>query len=116
MKQVYAWGIDPRPVISMDIPKELSEAIARNRKAKDFFETLAPSYQKHFIGWIVTAKREETKARRLKQSLALLARREKLGLKLSNRQAQADGQSPKQGTRPLTLTLTRKGTRARATG
>jgi uncharacterized protein YdeI (YjbR/CyaY-like superfamily) len=68
-------------VINLDIPSELSEALARNRRAKDYFEKLAPTYQKHFIGWIVTARREQTKARRLRASMALLARGEKLGLK-----------------------------------
>jgi uncharacterized protein YdeI (YjbR/CyaY-like superfamily) len=76
-----SWGRDRRPVISMHIPQELSKAFARNRKAKDFFEGLAPTYRKHFIGWIVTAKRPETRAKRLKESLALLASGEKLGLK-----------------------------------
>jgi len=80
-KRSASWKMDPRPVINMEIPQELSEALARNRKAKDFFEKLAPTYRKHFIGWIVTAKRPETKARRLKECLALLARGEKLGLK-----------------------------------
>ena len=75
------WERNPRPVIDLGIPQELSEAFARNRKAKDFFEKLAPTYRKHFIGWIVTAKRSGTRAKRVKESLALLARGEKLGLK-----------------------------------
>jgi uncharacterized protein YdeI (YjbR/CyaY-like superfamily) len=75
------WEKDPRPVISMELPQELSEALAGNRKARDFLEGLAPTYRKHFIGWIVAAKRPETRARRLKESLALLARGERLGLK-----------------------------------
>ena len=75
------WQKDPRPVISMAIPKELSEALARNEKAKVFFERLAPAYQKHFIGWIATAKRPETRAKRVRESLALLGRGKRLGLK-----------------------------------
>jgi len=80
-KKSGRWEMDPRPVIKLDIPPELSEALARNRKAKDFFEKLAPTYRKRFMGWIVAAKREVTKAKRLKESLALLARGKKLGLK-----------------------------------
>lgn len=80
-KRSGSWEIDSRPLIRRDIPQELSEALARNRKAKDFFEKLAPTYRRHFIGWIVTAKRPETRARRLNESLALLGRGEKLGLK-----------------------------------
>ena len=80
-KRSGSWWRDPRPMISMDLPPELSEALARNRKAKAFFEGLAPTYRKHFVAWIVTAKRPETRARRLRESLALLARGERLPLK-----------------------------------
>ncbi len=73
--------IDLRPSINMEMPQELSEALARNTNAKDFFAELAPTYQKQFIGWIVTAKRPRTKAKRIKESLALLAKGEKLGMK-----------------------------------
>jgi len=75
------WYKDPRPVIDPGVPRELSVALAKNRKARDFFEKLAPTYRKHFIGWIVAAKRPETKAKRLKESLALLGKGRKLGLK-----------------------------------
>jgi uncharacterized protein YdeI (YjbR/CyaY-like superfamily) len=75
------WGRDSGLIIPSTIPEELSIALSRNKKASDFFEKLAPTYRKHFIGWIMTAKRPSTKASRLKESLALLARGEKLGLK-----------------------------------
>ena len=75
------WKLDPRPMITTEVPKELAGALAQNRKAKEFFEGLAPTYRKQFIGWIITAKTSATRAKRLDQSLALLARGEKLGLK-----------------------------------
>jgi len=80
-KKLRSWETDPRPVIKPDIPRELSAALARNEKAKAFFGKLAPTYRKQFIGWLVTAKRPETRAKRLKKSLALFASGEKLGLK-----------------------------------
>jgi len=79
-KKSGRWRIDPRPALSLEIPQELSEALAQNGGAKEFFEKLAPPYRKQFIGWLVTAKRPETRAKRLKQSLTLLAKGEKLGL------------------------------------
>ena len=79
-KSSGSWELDPRPIIT-GVPRDLSGALARNRKAKDCFEQLAPTYQKQFIGWIVTAKRPETRAKRLKESLALLTKGKKLGLK-----------------------------------
>jgi len=74
------WEMNARPVIKLKLPEALSEALARNRKVKAFFDKLAPTYRRHFIGWIVTAKRPETRSKRLKESLALLRRGEKLGL------------------------------------
>src|SRR5262245_56516004 len=59
-----------RLVIKVEIPQEFSEALGRDRKANDFFQKLAPTYRKHFIGWIITAKRPETRAKRITESLA----------------------------------------------
>ncbi len=80
-KRSGLWELDSRPVFSQGIPQELAAAFARNWAAKNSFEKLAPSYQRQFIGWLATAKRPETKVRRLKECLALLERGEKLGLK-----------------------------------
>jgi uncharacterized protein YdeI (YjbR/CyaY-like superfamily) len=80
-KKSGRWAVDPQPVIAMDVPSELAEALGLNKNAKEFFETLAPTYRRQFIGWVVMAKRPETKALRVRESIALLARGEKLGLK-----------------------------------
>ncbi len=75
------WDNTDRPQISLETPKELKAALTRNKKAKQFFDQLAPSYQKQFIGWIAAAKRQETKERRIRESIALLEQRKKLGMK-----------------------------------
>jgi uncharacterized protein YdeI (YjbR/CyaY-like superfamily) len=75
------WNKPDRLQIAHDIPKELESALAQNRKAKNFFDQLAPSYKKQFIGWIVVAKRQETKDLRVRESIALLERGKKLGMK-----------------------------------
>jgi uncharacterized protein YdeI (YjbR/CyaY-like superfamily) len=75
------WDQPNRPQISLDIPAELEDTLAKNNRAKRFFDQLAPSYQKQFIGWIAVAKRQATRERRLKESIALLEKGEKLGLK-----------------------------------
>jgi uncharacterized protein YdeI (YjbR/CyaY-like superfamily) len=63
------------------IPPDLRRALARNAKARENFERLAPSYRRHYVAWIATAKKDETRARRLRQALALLAKNKKLGMK-----------------------------------
>lgn len=67
--------------ISNEVPKELKKVLAKNKKAQQLFYQLAPSYQKQFISWIVLAKRPETRERRIEESIALLEKGEKLGMK-----------------------------------
>ena len=80
-KEAGLWKESDRPKISFEIPKELEIALAKNNKARIFFDQLAPTYQKQFIGWISMAKRQETKNRRVGESIALLDQGKKLGLK-----------------------------------
>jgi uncharacterized protein YdeI (YjbR/CyaY-like superfamily) len=75
------WDKRDRPQIKFDMPAELEKALKKNKKARDFFEQLAPTYKKQFIGWIKMAKREETKIKRLKETIEKLEKGEKLGLK-----------------------------------
>ena len=80
-KQSGAWSQSNRPEIPTDIPAELEQALSKNSKAKTFFEQLAPSYRMQFIGWVASAKRQETRDRRVKESLELLKKGKKLGMK-----------------------------------
>ena len=52
-----------------------------NRRAWRYFQTLAPTYRRNFVVWIHTARRPETRDRRIRESIALLAAGKKLGLK-----------------------------------
>lgn len=80
-KKTGLWDKDARPRIPLDIPPEFAKALSHNKKAKENFDKLAPSYRKHYIGWITVAKRPETKKRRIDESIALLEKGKKLGLK-----------------------------------
>lgn len=52
-----------------EIPTELAQLLDSNPKAKAAFESFPPSHQREYINWITEAKREETKQRRLQQTL-----------------------------------------------
>ena len=80
-KKTGLWNKDGRPQISLDIPPEFAKALARNKTAKKSFDNLAPSYRRHYIGWIAIAKRQDTKKRRIEESITLLEKGKKLGLK-----------------------------------
>ena len=70
----------PRPVIP-ELPVYIARALKANFKAWEFFRELAPTYRRDFVVWIHTAKRPETRERRIRESIRLLAAGKKLGLK-----------------------------------
>ena len=52
-------GKKPTPKkIAADFPEDFQNALNDNPKARDFFNSLAPSYKKEYIQWIATAKQE----------------------------------------------------------
>jgi uncharacterized protein YdeI (YjbR/CyaY-like superfamily) len=55
--------------------------LRKNRKAHENFNRLAFGYRKMYVGWISSAKREETRLRRLEEAIGLLEQNKKLGLK-----------------------------------
>ena len=70
------------PIASVStLPPYIEEALKADPAAWQFFEQLAPSSRKLYIGWIDSAKRQETKEKRLREALGLLAAGKKLGLK-----------------------------------
>jgi len=70
----------PPPTIP-DLPTYIAEALQANPNAWEFFQQLAPSHRRHFVAWIHLAKRPETRAKRIHESITLLEARQKLGLK-----------------------------------
>ena len=64
-----------------ELPAYIAAAFRRDPNAWKFFQTLAPGYRKYFVAWIHTAKRPETREKRIRESVALLAAGKKLGLK-----------------------------------
>ena len=70
----------PLPAIP-DLPAYIADALKANPKAWSFFQELAPTYRRHFVIWIHSAKQPETRERRIRESIALLAAGKKLGLK-----------------------------------
>jgi len=75
------WLGNDRPAIPDEVPGELAAALVENPPAKTFFENLAPSYRRRFIAWVATAKRDKTRAARVRESITLLEKSEKLGLR-----------------------------------
>ena len=74
----------PRPVrlpLPTKLPAYIQAALRNHPTALRHFEALAPSQRRRYFAWIESAKREETKLRRLKEAIRLLASGRALRLK-----------------------------------
>lgn len=58
-------------VEAFTIPTELQKAFASNKTAKKNFDAMSPSVRKHFLHWLNTAKREETRKQRIEDIIRL---------------------------------------------
>src|SRR5207247_3083786 len=63
-----------------ELPGYIARAIKADRKAWSFLQRLPRTERRNFVVWIHIAKRPETRARRIRESIALLAAGTKLGL------------------------------------
>ncbi len=70
----------PKPDIP-ELPGYIARAIKSNPEAWSVFQKLPPRERRNFVVWIHIAKRPETRERRIRESVALLAAGKKLGLK-----------------------------------
>jgi len=61
----------PRP--ELPVPPELTAALAKNKKARTNFEAMPPSHRREYNEWIGEAKREDTRAARVKQAIEWIA-------------------------------------------
>jgi uncharacterized protein YdeI (YjbR/CyaY-like superfamily) len=77
-------GYDQPPArftMPAEIPAWIQTALKKHPAAMLHFDALAPSHKRRYIGWIESAKRDETKARRLNEAISLLNAGKPLGLK-----------------------------------
>ena len=61
-----------------EVPEEMILCLKEEPEAYKFFRSLSESEQKHFIQWIYSAKKEETKIDRLAKSINKLLKRQKM--------------------------------------
>jgi uncharacterized protein YdeI (YjbR/CyaY-like superfamily) len=70
----------PKPKIP-ELPTYIAQAIKANPTAWSCFQELPRGERRNFVVWIHLAKRPETRERRIRESIALLAAGKKLGLR-----------------------------------
>lgn len=63
--------LDPQERL-VEIPLDFQQALADHPEANAHFKNLAASHQKEYVRWITDAKREETRAKRITQTIEKL--------------------------------------------
>jgi uncharacterized protein YdeI (YjbR/CyaY-like superfamily) len=53
-------------------PADFAKLLLKSQKANAFFEKLSVTNQKEYVGWINSAKREETRLRRVEAAVGKL--------------------------------------------
>lgn len=62
----------PREV---EVPPDLTKALKRNRAARAVWDGLSFSHRREYVSYIVEAKKEETRARRVERTIKVLTER-----------------------------------------
>lgn len=57
----------------IEIPEYFKNALNQNKKTLEVFEKASPSFRKEYINWIVDAKTEATRNKRMEQALEWIA-------------------------------------------
>lgn len=60
-------------VEALEVPPDLAEALAGQGEARRHFDAFPPSVRKGILQWILTAKKPETRARRIEETARLAA-------------------------------------------
>jgi len=63
------------------LPAYIQAALETHPRARRHFDALRPSERRRYVAWMETAKREQTKLRRLDEAIRLLTAGQPLGLK-----------------------------------
>ena len=71
------WDVAYASQKNISIPDDFHSALDKNKKAKAFFETLKSAERYSFLFRIQTAKKAETRAKRIQQFIEMLERNEK---------------------------------------
>jgi uncharacterized protein YdeI (YjbR/CyaY-like superfamily) len=63
--KIYSYEKD-----EVEFPKDFKEKFKMNKKAWKYFQSLAPSYKKVSTHWVISAKQEVTRIKRLNELIS----------------------------------------------
>jgi len=56
----------------VEVPADFKQTLSKHNKQQQTFDKLSYSYKKEYVEWIVSAKRDETRVRRIDKALEML--------------------------------------------
>ncbi len=70
----------PRPIFdyvdpvkkTVSLPEDFDKALKKNQKREKYFHSLAFSHKKEYLEWIISAKKEETRNRRIQSAMDMM--------------------------------------------
>jgi len=62
-------AVDTEPLPNDEVPEALARALRRNAAARGAWASMPPSHRREYVGYVLKAKREETRARRVEASI-----------------------------------------------
>src|SRR5262245_22829616 len=68
----------------LKVPPYFMTAVRKNKKALKTFEAFAPSCKREYVEWVVEAKQDETRKKRLDQAVEWMAQGKKRNWKYEN--------------------------------
>ena len=74
-----SWNILDSVDIRIETPEDLRNALELNHEAKNKYKKLAPSRKKQFLYWIVSARRIETRTKRINSTIQLILENKRPG-------------------------------------
>ena len=63
----------PKPKAALDLPDDLGVALGANAAAKEHWDAFSPGKRRDYIEWVIEAKREETRVKRIETIVAQVA-------------------------------------------
>jgi len=72
VREIFNW-VDP-VAKTVKLPNDLAAALKKNKEEASTFDSLSFTNKKEYIEWIVTAKREETRAERIQGTIERLGK------------------------------------------
>lgn len=64
--------IPKKKPVALQMPDAFADALAKDRRAKKHFDGFAPGYRRDYLEWILDAKRDSTRDRRIAQAIEWL--------------------------------------------